>query len=215
MVIGILIALQVNNWNEHRKLKQTQNNYLLQLADDIDFMQKNYKGLVQSHKFQLDQAREVYRIVNSCEISNEEKVNFDNFFFRFNSLGVLYYVSDTYEEMLSANLVASIEDKDFKNIISEFFTQRDAMQIFIDQFQQNLNLDYKVLKEHVVFGFDSLNQPTLDYEISELCNSKGFKNAVVEGINAREATYQMVSILSGKLEQMQAMLNSENKDNLE
>ena len=122
---------------------------------------------------------------------------------------MLYQVRDTYEEMLSANLVASIEDKEFKHLLSEFFAQRDAMQIFIDQFTGNLSADYTIVKDHVLFGFDSANQPTVSYELEGLCQSSSFKNALVEVVNTRDATYQMVSILSKKLGRMQELINEQ------
>jgi hypothetical protein len=176
-------------------------------------MQKNYVGLVQTHKSQLHKARALYRAVDACDISKAQEADFKDFFFRFASLGVLYHVSDTYEEMLTANLVATIEDKAFKHLISEFFTHRKAMQKFIDRFEENLTSDYNIIKEHVVFGIDSLNQQTIDFKMEEICHSPGFKNAIVERMNAREATFQMVTILSEKLERMQDMLKSESTNN--
>jgi hypothetical protein len=36
VVIGILIALQINNWNEDRKLEETRQEYYKQLLEDLD-----------------------------------------------------------------------------------------------------------------------------------------------------------------------------------
>ena len=36
VVVGILIALQINNWNENQKLKTKTNDYYEQLLDDLD-----------------------------------------------------------------------------------------------------------------------------------------------------------------------------------
>ena len=36
VVIGILIALQINNWNENRKLQNIEHNYLKLLLEDLD-----------------------------------------------------------------------------------------------------------------------------------------------------------------------------------
>ena len=38
VVIGILIALQVNNWNEERKKTNRENQLLAQLTEDVDFL---------------------------------------------------------------------------------------------------------------------------------------------------------------------------------
>ena len=36
VVIGILIALQINNWNENRKLENRRQEYYSQLLDDLN-----------------------------------------------------------------------------------------------------------------------------------------------------------------------------------
>lgn len=41
MVIGILIALQVNNWNENRKNDKIEENYLISLKDEFEFNKQN------------------------------------------------------------------------------------------------------------------------------------------------------------------------------
>ncbi len=41
VVIGILIALQINNWNENRKLEDAKQNYYQQLLVDLE-VDKNY-----------------------------------------------------------------------------------------------------------------------------------------------------------------------------
>ena len=40
VVIGILIALQINNWNESRKLKKIELNYLQRLVIDLNDNEK-------------------------------------------------------------------------------------------------------------------------------------------------------------------------------
>ena len=64
----------------------------------------------------------------------------------------------------------------------------------------------------VVFGFDDKNQPTVEYEISKLCQSPDFINAIVEVTRTRENLYRMAQILSQKLERMRNMLNTETND---
>ncbi|MBO3116094.1 hypothetical protein J4050_05010 [Winogradskyella sp. DF17] len=205
VVIGILIALQVNNWNENRTLEHTQTRYLKQLATDIDSMGFQYKGIVKYTKANHLIALGVYSNLKSCEISDDQKINLDQLLITYNELGKLFQIRDTYEEMLSANLLAGIEDKQLKSIITEFFAQRDAMMLYINDYQRDLSMDYQVIKDHVVFGFDTMNQPTVEYEVSKLCQSPDFINAIVEVTRKRENLYRMTQILSQKLEQMHSM----------
>jgi hypothetical protein len=151
-------------------------------------------------------------MLKSCEIIDDQKVSLDQLLITYNELGILFEIRDTYEEMLSANLLAGIEDKQFKSIVTEFFAQRDAMMLYINDYKQDLSFEYQIIKDHVVFGFDDKNQPTVKYEISKLCQSPDFINAIVEVTRTRENLYRMAQILSQKLERMRNMLNTETND---
>lgn len=41
VVIGILIALQINNWNENRKNDKIEHNYLISLQEEFEFNRLN------------------------------------------------------------------------------------------------------------------------------------------------------------------------------
>jgi len=57
VVIGILIALQINNWNERRKEKTLEKEYLAKLRNEVVFNLKNTKRLLQYHDFVLGNTR--------------------------------------------------------------------------------------------------------------------------------------------------------------
>ena len=46
VVIGILIALQINNWNENRKNKKIERNYLISLVEEFEFNKLNLETIV-------------------------------------------------------------------------------------------------------------------------------------------------------------------------
>ena len=46
VVIGILIALQINNWNENRKNESTESDYYCKLLDDFELDRQKYCGSI-------------------------------------------------------------------------------------------------------------------------------------------------------------------------
>jgi sensor domain CHASE-containing protein len=44
VVIGILIALQINNWNEHRKLQKEEVQFLLEMRSNLEVTLNNFKN---------------------------------------------------------------------------------------------------------------------------------------------------------------------------
>ena len=74
VVIGILIALQINTWNEHEKLKSTEHQYLLALKEEFNFNKAELKRIVNRNSKNADNA---LKIVNNMgperpEITEEE-----------------------------------------------------------------------------------------------------------------------------------------------
>jgi hypothetical protein len=54
VVIGILIALQVNNWNEERKQQKEERKYLIALRTDFETAQSQYRLILGAVQEQLD-----------------------------------------------------------------------------------------------------------------------------------------------------------------
>ncbi len=63
VVIGILIALQINNWNENKKIAATVDNYLAQLVSDLEADKSYYKQSIsslQSNLMAYDSYKKIY-----------------------------------------------------------------------------------------------------------------------------------------------------------
>ena len=63
VVIGILIALQINNWNEKQKIDSTVDNYLIQLMSDLDADKNYYEesiSFLESNLLAYDSYKKIY-----------------------------------------------------------------------------------------------------------------------------------------------------------
>ena len=69
VVIGILIALQINNWNENRKLRNTEQKYLLDLKEEFSFNKGELENIMNRNKLNLDYA---LRILDNTGPENPE-----------------------------------------------------------------------------------------------------------------------------------------------
>lgn len=72
MVIGILIALQLNNWNENRKLLNKEHNYLLALREEVERNIEILKTEITQNKEHLDSAARLASIIDSNNRQIEE-----------------------------------------------------------------------------------------------------------------------------------------------
>lgn len=67
VVVGILIALQINNWNENRKERLTEIKYLKNLRYDL---QNDSTDLIEFISIRLGQTNAAQEIINSCKIES-------------------------------------------------------------------------------------------------------------------------------------------------
>ncbi len=79
VVIGILIALQINNWNENRKLSLYEYQLLKQLKVDLETNAKDLKLNIQLHKNIINSSNIILRhIENKLPYNDSLKKHFGN-----------------------------------------------------------------------------------------------------------------------------------------
>lgn len=78
IVVGILIAIQANNWNENRKFKNKQNQFLISLKEEL----KMDTLLINSKMQQFEEINSDVHIgknlVYQNKLNNQEKMNLDS-----------------------------------------------------------------------------------------------------------------------------------------
>ena len=74
VVIGILIALSINNWNESRKIRNTEQQYLLTLKEEFSFNKDELKSIMNRNNLNFDYALKILDNTGpeNSEITEEE-----------------------------------------------------------------------------------------------------------------------------------------------
>lgn len=72
VVIGILIALQVNNWNEQRKESALTKTYLKALKEDLTLDMENFEFQIDDLSFQLAQIDSLEEMISQPSFSNSD-----------------------------------------------------------------------------------------------------------------------------------------------
>ena len=119
MVIGILIALQINNWNENRKNKITEADYYCRILDDLELNEKlideNYK--LTTNRIKL--TKELIKDLNN--IPNDRSIILNKF-----TAALRHDVSVpsniTFEDLTSSGQLKLLTDIKSKNRLIEYST---------------------------------------------------------------------------------------------
>ena len=110
VVIGILIALQINNWNESRKQSTTEKEFITSLKNDL----KQDKAFIK-RVIKLNEPRiEAYEILNSDlqNLYNNDRKSLDSIFKNyFRSQRTFYPISGSYEVAVSGNQITIFRNK--------------------------------------------------------------------------------------------------------
>ncbi len=140
VVIGILIALQINNWNEERKSKNLEISYLKNLKEDVKSdslyferswftnVGKKIEGLTKAKNYYLD------GIVPLDTISFINDISYGGIY----GIGTITPNSRTYKELVSTGNISLISNQDIREQIVDYYLNID----FLSSYASNLQSGY-------------------------------------------------------------------------
>ena len=121
VVIGILIALQVNNWNETRKNNNAENDALLSLREDF----KENVTQIKERVFQVNRTTEYLNNLINIIDRDSSTVNPDSLG-KYVITGASYWnvkiTSSTYDALSGAGNLDLIQDKNLRKLLAEFYS---------------------------------------------------------------------------------------------
>jgi len=119
VVIGILIALQINNWNERQKEQTQEIIYLQNLKDDLKAQIAELEGYIDFENIIIEQSA---AIITHYEV-NKGFTNMDSIYPKLNDLSVRWTFSNanmTLLEMINSGQINLISNKALKKELIEF-----------------------------------------------------------------------------------------------
>ncbi|SEQ07110.1 hypothetical protein SAMN05421824_1080 [Hyunsoonleella jejuensis] len=135
VVIGILIALQINNWNENRKTKNIEHIYLENIKADLKL------NLTSLKIFIADREKSIKSSDSILEFFNKTKV-FDVVAFNRQGLNVMIWYpfeqhNNTYQELLNSGNLSIISNKAIKDSIQNMQASFKKIAFIENEMQQD------------------------------------------------------------------------------
>ena len=186
VVIGILIALQINNWNEERKKRISELTYLESIKTDLQLNLRSLDTFISTRK-------ESIRSANIILEYFEQTKPMDYNDFNYHSLIVMIWFpfeqnDNTYQELMNSGKLSIISNKVIKNKLQNMkssfkkisFVENEMQQDFesylYDPFFSNADMN-TAMKNFDAQIINASNFTELDSsQINELLKNQKYKN---------------------------------------
>ena len=119
VVIGILIALQINNWNEHRKLQLQEQNLLKGLKIEFKINHDRLVYVMQTSQQSIENANKLMTYFNQ-DISEIQEVKFDSLLFNFQNVWTFNPRKGLLNSIIASGQINLIKNVELKNLLASF-----------------------------------------------------------------------------------------------
>ena len=148
VVVGILIALQINNWNENRKSATREIYYLQSLKNEFLENKATTEHGINFHKAQIKNAHLVLSILDKDSIYS----SLDDMHFAILQTGWAWsgaFKSDVWSELLSTGTIGLISNDSLRKSITAFHSKAENMIIAENEWS-TFNLHYRLISGDIL-----------------------------------------------------------------
>ena len=121
VVIGILIALQINNWNENQKLKANTFIYVNNLINDLKKDTLMYRNYINSTQLKFNASKDIHDFI----IENKAITDTSTFIVNLQAIGRLNLPvinANTYKDLISTGNMKLINDNKSIDAIRQYYS---------------------------------------------------------------------------------------------
>ncbi|MFT6729964.1 MAG: hypothetical protein ACJA1H_001279, partial [Glaciecola sp.] len=168
VVIGILIALSINNWNENQKSNNKSYNYLERLNDDIEMSLKEVDYFIEDNERKQKNSILVMDALESHELPAEQQENFSSYLRQYYQFQIVIQNFNTFNEMMSAGELGLINNQQLRSAFANLASTRE----FIMEVNQSHHNAYKINND--------LFQKHVRYQVNETDNDSTVINSIYD-----------------------------------
>lgn len=163
VVIGILLALQIDNWNDQQKERIRELNYLSAIKNDLELNRMEVESFIQLKQSAIESANIMIKYFENDTISNPGYFNLHNL-----NVSIIHRFEEknnTFKELENSGQLALISNREIKNILLDMDLIYRRIEFYSDHLYNDLReLNYAVLF-HTVDLDTSLKN--LNYQLSD------------------------------------------------
>ncbi|MCO4821830.1 MAG: hypothetical protein KC469_07165 [Flavobacteriaceae bacterium] len=182
VVIGIMIALQINNWNENRKLAVKSYNYLQRLQEDIESVSKGVNSSIKASERKYHQALLALNALEAKELLPSQQEAFDKHLKEYFQFEITIQNTTAFNEMVSSGDLGLIKNKWLRTAFADMSDERN----FIIEVNQSNHDGYKnnmeLIRKHIRYNIQNVDTDSsrakVNYDFNAMANDELFINQI-------------------------------------
>tara|TARA_R110002049_G_C8957848_1_gene546408 strand:+ start:17 stop:790 length:774 start_codon:yes stop_codon:yes gene_type:complete len=150
VVIGILIALSINNWNDNKKNVKAELNYYNRILDDLEMDKQLIVQSLEKADKRIDISKELLLELDSGTKSKKYLLNK----FLVAIRGDVFVVRDvTFKDLISSGNIKLLNDIKIKNSLIQYYSELENVQTQMKQNRdENLKNIFELFNSSIEFG---------------------------------------------------------------
>ncbi|MET6992060.1 DUF6090 family protein [Sediminicola arcticus] len=146
VVIGILIALQINNWNEEKKHQKQLQIKIHSILGDMREDALQIKSLIEDLEKQNSAADYIIPIMESEQKVITDSLKFILDFNSFTTTPILSQQNNTWDFLSSNGILSELEDQDLVSLLIDYYNYTDDLTINFNNSANPVRLELRKLK---------------------------------------------------------------------
>jgi len=213
VVIGILIALQINNWNENRKINNQETVYLQDLKNDFTFDIETLKAKVEDNSLMIHNIDTILTLISSKRIFTEQdEVLLGNMTLAL--FGESYFIPEkgTINQIQSSSAGSFIKNKTLRDLIFRYYSNTERTEKNMEQsiqIYQHQIITPTLIHPTIAKKIMNINAEVSPLDMSLLIKDKDYLNALtLKSVGTQNQNINYLKIIKNA-EQILTIINSE------
>lgn len=207
VVLGILIALQINNANENRKTRKLERSYLENIRTDLQQNLVTLDAFIINRKSSIASSEKVLAFINKIN-----PLDIDEFCFHTANVLVWYPFEqhdNTYQELLNSGKFSIISNKAIKDSLQNIQTSFKRIAFVENEMQQDFesylynpyfttaDMQTTIVNYEEQLSNRAISQSLDPVQVEVLLNNMAFKNGfVLSNFNSKDLIREYTKMIS-------------------
>ena len=225
VIVGILIGLQVAQWDDGRRERIAERHYLTRLHGDIQAM---IEWQIAEREWYTDHRQKVATGLNAlqaCQLPDADRETFEFMLATHQNIAQLNVNRATYDEMISSGALSRLGNEFLKQQIASTYAIAEQIQNRIDYFSSDIGRAGNIIWRYVSFSISPTEEfsiswrehlglqgpygTSVSYDFDALCKNSEFRNAIVEIYDSVDDRLLFTSYFEEALNELSSLLEVE------